>query len=162
MTLFRKILGRILYAIVGAIFGFVILGMLPSQSPSRVSPRHQIKTPVGLLGYRLGKLITIEGYRATGPRRVTHTLMVDTIEGQRLEEPLAIPVEHEQGLPINTRISVRGYETGKWVGTPDEVVNSYPERGIAQVGLHFSHSFIVVDPITPNPLAAESSERPQL
>jgi len=122
----------------------------------------RVMPPIGILGYRLGSLITIEGFRAFGPKTGNQTLTVDSIDGEKLKAPVSIWIEHKEGLPPAQRIVLRGYETGEWIGTPDEVIEANPEKGIRQAAWQFFHSFQIVNIVSPKELYDDSPNKPTL
>lgn len=82
-----------------------------------------VEPPVGTLGYRIGSYLTIEGVRAEQGKAGARTLLVDTISGCKLDEPLTIWIENV-ALPPGERCVLKGYETGRWIGTPEEVIRA--------------------------------------
>lgn len=120
-----------------------------------------IQTPIGRLGYRLGSIITVEGYRDEKAKGSKY-LLVDTIDGEKLKTPIPIWVESGEGLPSATRIILKGFETGKWIGTPDEFTAAYPEKGSDQMGWQFFHFFIVTTAIAPETSKPGKASSPTL
>lgn len=107
--------------------------------------------PAGKLGFPLGTYLTIEGEAAKpGPKvNSTCTLLVDTVNGKRLDAPVFIWIDSLKGsLPQTGRIVVRGYESGRMVGVPDEVAEKehLPEP---QAVWHFSRYFVVTSWVQP-------------
>ena len=50
--------------------------------------------PRGRLGHPLGTYLTIEGVRAEAGKVGTQTLVVDTINGQKVDEPVGIWIDN--------------------------------------------------------------------
>ena len=111
--------------------------------------------PDGRLGFPLGTYLTISGRTPDGGRmkvNTTTTLMVEQVNGQAGEKPVSIVVENlgRFYFPSNTTITIRGYETGRMIGVPNEVATkeSIP---IPQAVWQFHRTFVFtssVDPLT--------------
>src|SRR5262249_41414187 len=80
------------------------------------------------LGYQLGKYLTIEGVRAEEGKVGSRTLLVDTVSGKKLDKPVAVWVNNLD-LPAKQRCVLKGYETGKMIGTPPAVLEAAKEQG---------------------------------
>ncbi|PAW84054.1 MAG: hypothetical protein B9S33_12575 [Pedosphaera sp. Tous-C6FEB] len=76
---------------------------------------------IGRLGFPLGTLLTIEGVRAEHGKGAARTLLVDKVGNQTLNPPVGIWMENVD-LPKAVRCLFKGYETGRWIGTPPEVL----------------------------------------
>lgn len=86
-----------------------------------VGPRQ----PGGYFG-DLGKYLTIEGGRAEGGKVETGTLLVDTVEGKKLDKPITVLIKSlnyrdrtiwfTDQLPAKQRCVFKGYESGEMVG----------------------------------------------
>jgi len=106
--------------------------------------------PDGRLGHPLGTYLTIEGVRA--PQQymsdTVNTLLVDTVNGKKLE--------NVESLPKDTHCILRGYETGSMIGTPPAVIEAAKEDGkdvsLPQVGWQFHRVFIVLSVVEPKDL----------
>ena len=59
--------------------------------------------------------------RPDGGKGGQSSLLVDTVNGQKLKEPLGIPVMGVE-LPAGERCVLNGYESGRFIGVPDEVL----------------------------------------
>lgn len=57
------------------------------------------------------------------------TLRVDTVNGARLAQPVAIWVENMDALPNDTRCVLKGYETLRMVGAPPAYFAAAKEAG---------------------------------
>jgi len=90
--------------------------------PSRLS----LEVPMGSLGYRVGTYLEIEGVRDTGGMVGHSNLLVDTVRGEKLDRPVSLLITNLRGgqLPLGTRCVVRGYESARMIGLPDEVVQT--------------------------------------
>jgi len=114
--------------------------------------------PDGRLGHPLGTYLTIEGVRA--PQQymsdTVNTLLVDTVNGKKLDTPVRICVENVESLPKDTHCILRGYETGSMIGTPPAVIEAAKEDGkdvsLPQVGWQFHRVFIVLSVVEPKDL----------
>ena len=88
--------------------------------------------PSGVFG-PLGEYLTVEGVRAEGAFTGEHTLRIDTVNGQKLNEPIAIWVNNLL-LPPKQRCVLKGYETGQMIGTsPAEVEAAIEQKKPAGV-----------------------------
>jgi hypothetical protein len=83
---------------------------------------------VGVLGERLGAYLAIEGTRAERGKVGVRTLLVDAIGGKKLAKPVAIWVENLD-LPAEQRCVLKGYESGRMIGTPPAVFAAAKEQG---------------------------------
>src|SRR5207237_636136 len=88
------------------------------------------REPGGLLGHPLGSYLTVEGVRAEQGKVGVRTLLVDSINGRRLPKPVALWVENLD-LPPQQRCTLKGYETGRMIGTPPAVFEAAREQGTA-------------------------------
>lgn len=107
---------------------------------AEVRPRQ----PGGLLGNQLGEYRTIEGIGSAGIKVETGTLMVDTVDGKKLEQPIAlvirraVAVDHNLQysvfkIPPNQRCILKGFESGEMIGVPPAVSVAAKELGWKQV-----------------------------
>lgn len=104
---------------------FLVGASLPcfAVPPPFPTGQKNVAPPVGLLGYPIGSYLTIEGVRAEQGKVGVHTLLVDTINGHKLDKPVGLWIENQE-LPQGERRVLKGYETGEWIGTPDEVLRA--------------------------------------
>ncbi len=122
--------------------------------PARPSQDTHLEIPPGKLGHPLGTYLTIEGARwdtanvkTAGP----NTLLVDTVNGKKLGSPVPVHLENLQdpGLPKGERCVLRGHETGRMIGVPDEVARA--EHILRpQAGWQFWRTFVVTSVVSPN------------
>jgi hypothetical protein len=105
------------------IFVLGIAGLCLAGAPPSKPGYHTVEPPVGCLGYPIGSYLTIEGVREEKDKGGIQTLLVDTISGYKLEEPVGIWIENVE-LPPGERCVLKGYETGRWIGTPKEVLRA--------------------------------------
>ena len=110
--------------------------------------------PKGKLGHPLGTYLTIEGVRF-GVDKIgkvgkidTHTLLVDTINGKKLDRPTTISIETSGSLPMRERCVFRGYESGRMVGVPFEVARA-ENLPLPQVAWQFHRYFIITSVVQP-------------
>lgn len=102
-----------------------------------VGPRQ----PGGLLGDQLGKYLTIEGVKAEGGKVETGTLLVDTVDGKKLDKPILVVIRSQVytlsridhpvslALPTKERCVFKGFESGEMIGVPPAVVAAAEEQG---------------------------------
>jgi len=90
---------------------------------------HVGDVPIGSLGLPVGSYLTIEGSTIDGMKTGGRTLRVDTVNGARLAQPVAIWVENMDALPNDTRCVLKGYETLRMVGAPPAYFAAAKEAG---------------------------------
>lgn len=128
--------------------------------------------PKGRLGHPLGTYLTIEGVRAEAGKVGTRTLLVDTINGKKLDRPIGIWIDNVASLPKGERCIFRGYESGKMIGVPDEVAraeNLPPPQAAWQFCRYFIMTSVVqpegldrsLRPMTPRPSPQASPTNPR-
>jgi hypothetical protein len=109
---------------------------LRSSNTDAVKPRQ----PGGLLGDPLGTYLTIEGVRSEGTKIETDTLLVDTIDGKKLDKPISLVihgatiVNHNLqparlNLPAQQRCIIKGFESGQMIGVPPAISAAAKEQG---------------------------------
>jgi hypothetical protein len=104
------------------------------------------RQPGGLLGDRLGEYLTIEGVLAEGGKTETGTFLVDTVNGKKLDKPVAIVVrvhdfdatrfDKPVGYVMKSdphRTILKGFESGEMIGVPEGVRAAARELGRAEV-----------------------------
>jgi len=118
----------------------------------------QNDVPSGKLGFPLGTYLTVEGHAANAGFKVnpTCTLVVDTVNGKRLEQPMPVVVEDlniENPLPQHGRVVIKGYELGKMIGTPPGAIEAAKEAGkdiaLPQAGWQFYRFFVLTSWVQP-------------
>ena len=113
-------------------------------------------TPSGRLGHPVGTYLTIEGVRAEKGKVGVNTLVVDTVNGKKLDTPIGVWIENVAALPKDTRCTLRGYESGKMIGTPPAEFEAAREAGkditMPQAEWQFFRYFIVTSIIEPKDL----------
>ena len=100
-----------------------IVGLCLAAAPPFKPGYRTVEPPIGRLGYRIGSYLTIEGVRAEQGKGGVRTLLVDTISGFKLNEPVGIGIDNVE-LPAGERCVLKGYETGRWIGVPGEVLRA--------------------------------------
>lgn len=116
-------------------FGQIPVYLLRPNSES-VQPRQ----PGGILSDQLGVYRTIEGFRVEGGKVETGTLLVDTVDGKKLDKPIslvvrgAVVVDHNLqpaglSLPAKQRCILKGFESGEMIGIPPAVSAAAEEQG---------------------------------
>ncbi len=110
------------------------------QKTESVTPRQ----PGGILSDELGVYRTIEGLRSEGGKVETGTLLVDTVDGKKLDKPIplvvrgAVVVEHNLqpavlSFPARQRCILKGFESGEMIGVPPAVSAAAEEQGWKEV-----------------------------
>jgi len=123
-------------------------------SPARPGRHAGLEIPPGKLGHPLRTYLTIEGARwdtANVKTAGAKTLLVDTVNGKKLSSPVPVDLENLQdpGLPKGERCVLRGHETGRMIGVPDEVARA--EHILRpQAGWQFWRTFVVASVVSPN------------
>jgi hypothetical protein len=123
--------------------------------PSKPDEVCGVGEPVGLLGYRIGTYLTIEGVRAEQGKVGVHTLLVDRVGDHRLDTPVRVWVSNVK-LPAGERCVLKGYETGGWGGVPPEVLRATGQRG-PQAVWQFHFDFIATSVVQPDDARWSSS-----
>jgi RNA polymerase sigma factor (sigma-70 family) len=109
-----------------------------SVTPAAAQPRQ----PGGVLGDQLGVYLTIEGVRAGAGKVETGTLMVDVVNGKKLDKAVAVVVRgldypamtiQSINLPAGQRCVLKGYESGEMIGTPSALLEAAREEGRTDV-----------------------------
>ena len=109
--------------------------------------------PNGRLGFPLGTYLTITGRTPDGRRmkvNTTTTLMVEQVNGQTIDNPVSVVVENlgKFYFPSNTTITIRGFETGRMIGVPDEVAMK-ENIPIPQAEWQFHRTFVFTSSVEP-------------
>lgn len=99
------------------------LGIVGVQPVLRTGDR-----PIGSLGFPIGDYLTLEGKRAHGIKTGTQTLLVDAVNGKRLDSPVGIWIDNVD-LPPEFRCRLNGYETIRTLGVPPAVEQAAKETG---------------------------------
>lgn len=117
------------------------VGQLPG---ARITDSVKPRQPGGLLSDELGAYRTIEGSRLEGGKVETGTLLVDTVDGKKLDNPItlvirgAVVVNHNLqvaglSLPAKQRCILKGFESGEMIGIPPAVSAAAEEQGWKEV-----------------------------
>ncbi|HZU36269.1 MAG TPA: sigma-70 family RNA polymerase sigma factor [Gemmataceae bacterium] len=134
----------------------------PSLKQPKPSLDRQGKVPLGLFGYPLGTYLTVAGKRSTGLKKGPSSLLVDTLNGQKLSKPISIWVDNVRQLPDQTRVVLKGYEMGKMIGLPPaaEAIASEEGKDLAmpQAGWQFFITFVATSVVEPKSLRVERPE----
>src|SRR6185436_13319344 len=80
------------------IFCFVAISAEQAADPKQPT-LHNGDVPIGSLGSPVGSYLTIEGVRLDDMKTGVHTLRVETVNGSKLANPVAIWVENTDALP---------------------------------------------------------------
>jgi hypothetical protein len=122
-----------------------------AEAPAATAKR-DVEPPIGRLGQRIGSYLTIEGTRAMTGKTGTRTLIVDTVDGSRLEHTVQMWVDNVS-FPVGERCVLKGYETGRWIGTPDSVSQATGE--VSQAAWQFQFYFRATSVEQPKTLKLE-------
>lgn len=93
------------------------------------------RQPGGILRDELGVYLTIEGVRADAGKSETGTLLVDTVDGNKLEKPIAVLIRisgypiNRLDLPARKRCVLKGYESGEMIGIAPAIYAAAAEQG---------------------------------
>jgi hypothetical protein len=129
----------------------------PGITRSRLDPaRLAGEYPLGRLGYPVGTYVQIEGFREEHGKVGAHTMAVDTVSGEKLSEPISIWIENLKGggLPLGKRCVLRGYESARMIGLPEEVVKA-ENLAPHQAAWQMQRYFIVTSVVEPTGLEKE-------
>jgi RNA polymerase sigma factor (sigma-70 family) len=118
--------------------------------------------PGGVLGDWLGQYLAIEGIRPERGKIEAGALLVDTVNGKKLDKPVSIVIRtfgYPAGIFETTpkqRYVLKGYELGEMVGTPPAVISAAEEQGWKNVGgrvnqavWHWRSYFVVLVVVEP-------------
>jgi hypothetical protein len=87
------------------------------------------RQPGGFFKDQLGTYLSIEGVLYDGGGKVeSNSLVVDTVDGKKLDKPLLIVVKNVR-LPAKTRCVLKGYELGEMIGRPPAEYDLTKELG---------------------------------
>lgn len=126
-------------ALLGALAIPFALGQQPSVAPAGAQETRP-RQPSGHFG-DLGRYLTIEGVRAEGAKIEHGTLLVDTVNGKRLDQPISVVVNAcafdrtrydlptDFVLPPKQRCVIKGFESGGMIGVPSAVGDAAKELG---------------------------------
>ena len=145
-------------------FGIVLVGLAGlshgafGQQPRQDRPVvHLGDRPIGSLGVPVGDYVTIEGVAVAG-----RLLNVDTLNGRKLETPVAITVEDIEPPPKEGRVVLKGYETLKMIGVPpgEEAAarEEHRELQLPQAVWQAYLSFVATSVISPKTLQLQRYE----
>ncbi len=120
------------------------LGQLPVAPGGTNTETVKPRQPGGLLGDQLGTYLTIEGVKSEGAKIETGTLLVDTVDGKKLDKPISLVIRGASvvnqnlqpaalNLPAKHRCIFKGFESGKMIGVPPAVSAAAKEQGWQEV-----------------------------
>jgi hypothetical protein len=128
----------------GALLIAVGIPLAVGQPPVAPGGAKEIATrsrqPGGYFG-DLGKYLTVEGIRAEGAKVESGTLLVDTVDGRKLDQPVPVVVRAQAFdatrfdlptafvLPARRRCVLKGFESGEMIGVPAAVRDAARELG---------------------------------
>ena len=119
-------------------------GQIPVATGGPNTETVKPRQPGGILSDQLGVYRTIEGIRSDGGKVEIGTLLVDTVDGQKLDKPIpllirgAVVVDHNLQpavlrLPAKHRCILKGFESGEMIGVPPAVSAAAEEQGWKEV-----------------------------
>ncbi len=126
----------------------------PKVRRAQVDPAQlALQCPMGYLGYPVGTYVQIEGVRQEEGMVGTRTLLVDTICREKLKSPIPIWVENAKnpGLPRGKRCVLRGYESARMIGLPDEVAKA-ENLPVPQAAWQMQRYFVITTVLEPTEL----------
>jgi hypothetical protein len=128
----------------GALLGAMAVPLAVGQPPVALGGAKgeaaRPRQPSGYFG-DLGKYLTIEGVRTEGAKVETGTLLVDTVNGRKLDQPIPVVVRAHAFdatrfdlptafvLPPKQRCVLKGFESGEMIGVPSAVRGAAKELG---------------------------------
>jgi hypothetical protein len=95
----------------------------------RATILHPPDVPIGTLRFCLGSYLTIEGRRDDAGWKTAQQLLIDTINGKRLDDSIGIWVENVELPPPQFRCVLKGYEMARMIGVPPAVEQAEKEAG---------------------------------
>lgn len=102
----------------------------------------------GKLGHSLGAFLVISGMKEEKGKVASSNIRVTQVNGIELKESVVMPIGNMRKVPSNTRITVRGYETGKMIGLPGGVGAAEGLMG-GSAYYQFYHYFIITSVVEP-------------
>ena len=133
---------------IGVILMIAAVGIAASdRETSRDTPQRDIygtPMPMGKLGHPIGTYMKIEGIRAERGKVGVNTLLVDNINGEKPDQPVGVWIQNINALPKGKRCVLAGYESGKWIGTPPDVIKRFGNVATSQAPWHFYRYFVVI------------------
>jgi hypothetical protein len=121
--------------------------------PGRDDDWGNTEVPMGKLKLPLGTPVTVEGVAAKGAFKVnpTNTLVVDTVNGKKLEHPTSVVIQRLRGsLPQTGRVILKGYEGGAMIGGPPPGVPKREGEMLPQAMWQFYTSFVISSWVEPD------------
>ena len=135
----------------------------PDEQKSTDKPQRDIygtPIPMGKLGHPIGTYLKIEGVRVEKGKVGVNTLAVDKVNGKKLDQPIGVWIDNVDALPKGKRCVLAGYESGKWIGTPPDVIKNIGNIAVAQAPWHFDRFFLVIIAEEPKELNKEFPTKP--
>jgi hypothetical protein len=90
--------------------------------------RKEVYYPTMSLGHRPGTYLTVEGVSGHEAKGGQPFVVIDTVNGRRLDKSIAIPIRNAT-IADNARCILKGYETGEMTGEPPAVREAAKEEG---------------------------------
>ena len=115
------------------------------------------ENPMGNLGYRVGTYLEIEGVRDTGGM-VGQNLLVDTIRGEKIDNPVSLLIENVRELPLGRRCVIRGYESVRMIGLPEQVAEA-EDLPPTQACWQMQRFFVMTSAVEPKDLETATRAR---
>lgn len=126
----------------------------PREEKSTEKPQRDMcgtLIPMGRLGHPIGTYLTIEGTRAEKGKVRANTLAIDKVNGKAIDQPIGVCIDNIDALPKGERCVFVGYESGKWIGTPPDVIKN-TGCTVGQVPWQFYRFFLVISAEAPKEL----------
>lgn len=122
----------------------IAVGQLPAALGITQPATAGARQPGGIFSVPLGTYLTIEGVKLEGDKVESCTLLVDTVDGKKLDKPVSLVirgaavVDHNLqparlALPPQQRCIFKGFESGEMVGIPPAVAVAAKEQGWQEV-----------------------------
>ena len=109
-----------------AIIAMTLTGAEPARQEIKVDEIGTQALLVGQLGKPLGTFVTISGTKDKDWMRVGQPMIVDTVDGKKLDKSVMVAVDGAPPMTKGSRYSLRGYENCGMRGSPTD-----PEDGDA-------------------------------
>jgi hypothetical protein len=114
-------------SVISAAFGEPPRPQAVQETSRDTTPASRPRRPGGLLSDSTGEFLTIEGIKVEHGKYETNTLLVDTVDGTKLEKPVTLLIrasyvaDHNLKpakftLEAKKRYVLKGYESGEMIG----------------------------------------------
>ena len=106
--------------------------------------------PIGLLGLPLGTFAIIQVHLPKGPPTMEIPILIDTVNGERMKSPRHISIPDFTFPKDTEQVTLRGFETGRWSGTPFSPKSEFPSTAtVPQMdnSFGFHNEFVLTTPV---------------